>query len=148
MIVFIDGPVQETAKDLFDRIVSDTAITSDKDIHIIDDINDLDLIELFNEDIKGIAFGSPIGMMKTDYAEMFKLVQSNDYVYSFVIINVPKQHEDIESIKEFNMHISESMMFLNDPLKQNKIQYQFNANEDKIFKGLVQEIVHYFQINN
>ena len=87
MIVFIDGPVQEAAKELFDRIIANVAINSDKDIHIIDDINGLDLIELFNKDIKCIALGSPISMMETEYAEMFKLVQSKEYINLSWIVN-------------------------------------------------------------
>ena len=156
MIVFIDGPLWQPAKELYDRIVNNKIISSNKDIVLFDDIEEADILSYFNAETKCIVRGSPLSLLlnyKDDgqeelHHDLLEIIQSKDYVHSFVIVNVPKMHDDKDRVYKYNMAISDNMMFLNDPLKRNQIQYQFNALDEKVFKPLFGEITHYLQINN
>jgi hypothetical protein len=156
MIVFIDGPLCDYARELYDFIAKNKIISSNKNVVLFDDIDVVDIASHFNPDTKCIVLGSPISMLleykesgETElYETLLELIQSKEYVNTLLVVNIPKLHEEADLIAKYNLIISENMMFLNDPLKFNQIQYQFDAMDENVFKLLFREITHYLQINN
>jgi len=145
-----------TAKELYDCIVSNKVISSNEKIILFDDIEEADMVSYMNPDTMCIVLGSPIGLLidyearKDDelHHDLLEIIRSKDYLYTFIVANVPKLHEKQDLIHKYNMVISENMMFFNDPLKHNQIHYLFDATDENIFDQLFGEIKHYLQINN